>query len=488
MTQFANYTRALGLFFSPLLNSQEKGTDVLGRWAQLTNSWIFWGGTQLMFVPLGDAALTGNGVTFIPQNDVAYTLQLADLVAGQNEPPVKVTRKDPADCYNRTAVNICDRTLGYIDNPAQWYDDNLIDDYGLRDNTSVSGDDICDPAVGAIVAQLIGKRAAYIRNTYTFKTSYRFIRCLPGTVLQISLNYTGLTLRVRVTEVAEDEQGQLSFSAEEFPGTVGTYVPSLATAAAYTSRFPDVNAAPGNVNTPAIVEPPASFTSGAAKVIVAASGAVNWGGCDVWLSFDGTTYRNIGTISAAAVQGVLTAPLAAFAGTNPDSASTLSVDCTESGATPQPVTHADAQMLRTVALVAPQPTPASGAYVVPANGELLAFGNVTTTGTNSASLSYLERGQYGTGAGAHAIGDQFTLLDVLDVSDATVSFELPAAYIGQTLYLKLASFNLFGNAGQDLSTCLEYKYTPTGAGFGSGSAGAPAKTDWRNGERHIIRQ
>ena len=473
MSQWATYQRAQGLFFSPLINSQEKANDILNRWGQITNSWIYWAGTQMMFVPLADSIITGNGVTFTPQNDVAYTLQLADLIAERNQPPVKVTRKDPADCYNRTSVNICDRTLGYIDNPVQWYDDNLIDSYGLRDNTSVSASDICDPAVGAIIAQLLGKRGAYIRNTYSFKTSFRFILCLPGTVLMIPLNYTGQMVRVRVTDIEEDDKGQLSFNCEEFPGTTGTFVPPQSTASAYASTFPNLYAAPSNVNAPAVIEPQSSFTGGTPKIIIAASGGANWGGCNVWLGFDPTTYTNVGTITAPAVQGVLTAGLAAFAGANPDTTDTLAVDCTQSGTTPQPVTVADAQYLRTLAIIVPQPALVAGVEQIQTSGELLALGNVAATGTYTANLTYLERGQYGTTAGAHYAGDQFTLIDVLGTSGTSVSFNLPAAYIGQTIYIKLSSFNEFGNAAQDLSACVEYQYVPTGAGYGSGSGGVP---------------
>lgn len=477
IAQYAAYNRAQGLFFSPLLNSQEKATDILNRWAQLTNSWIYWGGTSLMFVPLADNAVTGNGITFTPQNDVAYDLGFGDFVTGgNNEAPVKVTRKDGADCYNYTSVNINDRTLGYTNNPFPYQDDPLVDLYGRRDNTSVQAEECCDPVVARIIAQLIGKRAAYIRNTYKFKTSgNRFILCLPGTVLTLTEPNIGLNkTRVRVKEIAEDDNGDLSFTCEEFPGTVGTYIPAVGTSSASIPATPNEFAAPGNINTPAIVEPAASFTGGTPKIIVAASGGAQWGGCDVWLSFDGTSYSNIGTIRAAASQGVLTTALAAFAGSNPDTAHAIAVDCTQSYATLPTATHADADNLRTMALIAPQPTLSGGAYVMPGSGELLAFGEVTATGTYSASLGYLQRGQYGTAPVAHAAGEQFTLVDVLGTGGSSLSFELPSAYIGQMLYLKFASFNYFGLAGQDLSTVAEYQYTPTGAGYGSGAGGAPS--------------
>lgn len=474
LAQYAAYLRAQGIFLSPLINAQEKATSLLGRWAQQTNSWIFWSGTKLECYPLADAPITGNGVTFTPQNDVAYVLTLDDLIAAKDEPPVKANRKDPADCFNRVSVEICDRTLGYISNPIPWTDDYLVDTYGNRNNTSVSAGDICDPAVGRIIAQLIGKRAAYIRNTYQFKTTWKFIRCLPGTVLSIPLNYSGLNIRVRVTEIEENDAGELQISAEEFPGTAGTYVPMQVTPSIGTSDVPNLYAAPSDVNTPAIFEPPAGFTGNVAKLIIAASGETNWGGARVWLSFDGTTYISVGEITAPAPQGVLTASLASFSGANPDLTHTLSVDCTQSRTSPQPVTNDDAVNLRTLSLVAPQPSISAGVAIVPTNGELLAFGNVVATGTYSADLTYLERGQYGTLARNHAGGEQFTLIDVLGNSGTSVAFELPAQYIGQTLYIKLSSYNEFGNAAQDLSVCTEYQYIPTGAGYGTGADGAPS--------------
>jgi hypothetical protein len=474
ITQFATYQRAQGLFFSPLLNSQTKVTDIFNRWAQMANGWIFWSGTRLEFVPLGDSAVTGNGVTYTPQIDVAYDLGPDDFLSDGSSPRIKVSRKDPADCYNHTQINITDRTQGYIDNPFPYQDDQLVDQYGRRDNTSIEGDDCCDPAVARIIVQLAGKRAAYIRNTYAFKTAHRFIRCLPGSVLTLTEPNIGMDhLRVRVTDIGEDTEGKLTFTCEEFPGTIGTYVAPLAVSAINTPTTPNLYVVPGPVNTPAIIEPDSAFTGGVPKIVIAASGGENWGGCNVHLSFDGTSYSQIGTITNAAVQGVLTAGLAT-SGANPDTSHTLSVDCTQSLGSPVPVSHDDADELRTLSLIAPQPTISGSAYIVPTNGELLAFGDVATTGTYSADLSYLQRGQYGTAVGAHSAGDQFTLIDVLGTDGSTVAYDIPAAYIGKTLYLKLASFNMFELSGEDLSVVAEYQYSPTGAGFGSAGSGMPA--------------
>lgn len=484
-TTFAAYQRAQGLSFSPFLNRQEKATQIIDRWANLCNTWIYDDGIAIRFVPLGDTAITANGATYTPDIDVAYALTLDDFVAGKGEPPVAIERKDAADCYNRTVLQICDRTIGYITNPFEYKDQTLVDLYGLRDGSGTSADEIKNPLVAQIVVQLIGKRLAYLRNTYKFKTSDRFILCLPGTILTLPgviLSLAGMgipssaipsNIQVRVRTIDEADDGTLNFVCEEFPGNLGTYSGAQQTSIpAAPTGVPDVLADPGNVNTPAIVEPNSAFTGGSAKLVIAASGGANWGGCTVNISFDGTNYQLIGRITSRAPQGLLTANLASHV--DPDTTNTLAVNMAESLTVPLTVTHADADALRTLSLVAAQPTIVGGISVVPTNGELLAFGTTSVTGTYAANLTYLRRGQYGTAPAAHSTGDQFTVIDVLGESGTSVEYQLPPQYIGQTVYVKLASFNTFGNAQQDLSTVVEYQYTPTGAGFGSGTNGVPA--------------
>jgi hypothetical protein len=252
--------------------------------------------------------------------------------------------------------------------------------------------------------------------------------------------------------------------------SIGTYTPDTVTMGNVPSSVPNQNADPGSVNPPAVAEPTSAFTGGTAVLIIAASGAsATYGGCEVHLSFDGTNYSKIGTIESQAPQGVLTANLADHA--DPDTVNTLAVDCTESF-TPPPagITHADADADRTLSLVCAQPS----AGVLAANGEFISFGAVAATGTYAANLTYLRRGRMGSAHAAHSSGDMFTVLDVLGQTTGSLRYELPAQYIGATLYLKLAAFNQFGNSTQDLSLVTEYTYVPNGTGYGGGSGGVPA--------------
>src|ERR1019366_2263424 len=76
---YKTYCTAQALLLSPYLRTQEQATSIVQRWAQLTNTWIFWNGTALKFVPLGDAAITAYSVTYTPVHTVCYALTLDDF-------------------------------------------------------------------------------------------------------------------------------------------------------------------------------------------------------------------------------------------------------------------------------------------------------------------------------------------------------------------------------------------------------------------------
>jgi hypothetical protein len=140
---------------------------------------------------------------------------------------------------------------------------------------------------------------------------------------------------VRIQSIEEDDDGVLTFVFEEFPGTTGAATPSSLSGG--SNVVPNSQVAPGSVNAPIIFEPnsaAALFITGsdAPCVVCAASGGPagvydpNWGGCQVYVSTDGSTYAPIGTINQPARMGVLSASYATYGGTNPDATHTLSVD------------------------------------------------------------------------------------------------------------------------------------------------------------------
>ena len=445
------YCRAVGLDFSPSLDSVEKANDVLARWFQITNTAPVWSGSVLKAIPYGDSSVSGNGYVFVPNVTPVYDLYDKDFVRPDNADPVQLIRSDPNDAYNCYRLEFLDNTVLYNANIAEARDQASIEQFGLRVADQVSAHEFTQSSVANIAAGLICQRAVNIRNTYTFKLSWEYFLLEPMDLVTITDPGMGMTqVAVRITSIEEDDQGILTVVAEEFPS--GT-----ATATQYPSQSNSSNLTinpalvPASVNTPVIFEPAATLTGGVAQVWIAASGGTAgvadpiWGGCNVWLSADGTNYSMVGTIEGPARMGVLSAALASYSGTNPDTSHTLSVNLNESAGQLSSGTSADASNYRTLCYC---------------DGELLAFQNVTLTGTGLYNLNILYRGLYGTTAAAHASGSQFVRLD-----QQVFQYDLPQAYVGVPITAKLQSFNIWGGGVQDLSTCTAYSYTPVGTGF-----------------------
>jgi hypothetical protein len=447
------------LFFSPTLKDQEQVTSILSRWATLGNYWIFWTGTLLTVVPLGDTGGTNNGVTYTPNVTPIYDLGPDDFQVDSTDagaaPPITVKRKAPEDCYNMVQLDCTIRgsytsgqtggTMGgssYNSTPFRWFDQSEIDAAKVQASNVISAPEICNQVTAGNAVSLIGQRQLYIRNTYEFKLLSNFCLLLPGDIVTLTDPNIGLDLfPVRITSVTEDDKDTLTLEAEEFPQGVGTATQiDFQTWDGQAPYNPGDN--PSSVNTPVFYQPPPSETQGVSQVWVGASGATSWGGCGVFLSFDGVNYSQIGEIDQATCQGTLTygLPLA----TGVDTTNPLEVVTTESQlAPPTAMTEADAQAFRSICMV---------------DDEIIAFAGPTPTGDFSATYDYLIRGVFGTTPAAHAAGAPFAVLS----SAAMFAYNLPQQYVGTPLYFFFPSVNEFGAQPQSLADCTEYVFAPAG--------------------------
>lgn len=472
---YQTYCKAIGVAFSPVLNNQEKASSILTRWLQITNSTAIWSDGMLKIIPFGDGVVSGNGVTFTPNSTALYSLTDEDFVASPGEDPVQISRANPYALANWQAVEIKPRSDNYNTGPILAFDQSMIDQFGLRVGSTVTAHEICDVNMARIVAQLILQRGLYVRNNYKFRLSEEFCMLEPMDLVQLTDPALGLNATtVRIVEIEEDDLGVLSVTAED-------YLAGVATAVAYPTQTrshgaPSVSPTPNAINAPLIIEPPSAVTGDARELWIGASpqGAdPMWGGCFIWASYDGTTYSQIGAVSGAAAQGVLSAALPAFSGANPDGVHTLAVSLLESGGTLTSTTAANA---------------AAGASLCYVGGEYLSFATATLTAANQYNLTGLFRGQGGSVASGANVGAAFCLLD-----GKIFKFGLLDSQIGQTIYLKFQSFNIYGDGLQALSNCTAYPYVITGAGalgpvaatlsvgssvdFGDAASGIVAETD-----------
>ena len=441
-TAAAAYWTASGFFISPVVDQQRTATDYLTEWMTTLNAEFLWSGGKLSIVSYADAAVTGNGASYVPSLTPVYDLADDDFIRDGDTDPVTATRADLADAHNQQPIEYDDRTNHYNLSTYTAEDGGHIDQFGLRPASTVTAHHVTLAATAQQMAQNILTRNLWVRNTYQFKLGWKYFLLDPMDYVTITDVALGLNnALVRITEIDEDENGLLTVTAEDVPG--GIAAPALYTSQSPTRFTPNLQTPCGNANAPIIFEPPlALIQSAQVQVWLAISGLAPWGGCDIWTSTDGATYSFLERFIGNARQGVLSTALPSAA--SPDTTNTLAVNFTMSGSTiGNTPTVNDATALNTLSYV---------------DGELIAYGGAALTGTNKYSMTYLIRGAYGSTIGTHAAGANFARLD-----QQIVELTIDQSRIGQKLYVKLVGFNVFGGGQQDIAQVPAYAYIVTGA-------------------------
>ena len=437
-TQFSAYCVANGLFFSPCYSDQQQASEVVTKLTALANTAPYFSEGLLKCTPLGDVQITGNAVTFTPNVTPLYDLTDDDYL--DQDEPVRVIRNASADAYNQVQVEYVNRQNQYNVEIAEAKDQTAIDTYGLLTAEPIAAHEIARTEVARAVAQIKLQRALFIRNEYEFRLGWKYALVEPTDILTLTDASLGMDkVPVRVLTVEESEDGGFLMTAEDFPaGTTSAATYASQDGGGYTLN---TYITPGPVNTPAIFEPPNGLTAPDLEVWVAVSGTVpEWGGCDVWVSEDNATFRNIGRVVNPARHGTLSSALAT--GSDPDITNTLAVNLSLCRGALVSVSQADAD---------------DGNSLLWVDGELISYQNATLTTQYHYNLTYLRRGRNGTAIGAHASGTQFARLD-----DAIFKYVVPRDLIGRPIWLKFTSFNIFGNATQQLADVVAYSYTILG--------------------------
>jgi hypothetical protein len=454
---YRNYCLAAGLLLSPVVDQARSATDALTEWLLATNSNVVWSEGLLKFVPYGDTPLTGNGAAYTPDLTAVYSLDDDDyIVKDAGDPPLLVDIEDQSDAYNVVQIEYLDRTNQYNMAVALASDAANVAQYGMRRQDPTTVHSICTPSVAALTAQLYLQRTLYVRAQYRLKLSWAFALLEPGDIVELTDAGMGLSAYpVRIVQIDEDDKdGTLDLTCEDLlAGVSHTPLYTMqASAGTQTNANVPAPAVEGSVG-PIIFNPPVSLTPGGIEMWAAVAGSgPNWGGANVWVSFDGTNYEQVGQVTGPARYGVLTAAFAA--GTDPDTTDTCSVDLTASGGDLTSAAQAVADAAGTLCLI---------------GSELIAFETATLTGPNAYDLTgYIRRGVSGTAIAAHSSGATFVRLD-----QQPFRFPYLPVQAGQPVFVKFQSFNPWGNGVQDLSACVAYSAVPVPLG-----ARAPATTAW----------
>ena len=436
LTDYKSYAAAAGLLVSAAYTDQKTGIEVLKGLLECTNSVAIWSGGKLRILPLGDLPIG----SWRPNSTPLYALTADDFIG--KDDPVKIKRKAASDAFNSVKVKFKNRVTDYADDVAAADDLANQDLFGLRPASEFAADCIASQDSAQVLAQILLQRHIGTMNEYEFELGWRYTLLEPGDL--ITLTEPGLGLNntpVRIVAIEEDADGGLKVIAEDWPN-------GIATAVAYPApgrggECPNMADSPGSCNAPVIFEPPGDLTSGEMEAWIGTSGGDNWGGCEIHVSRDGSTYALVGTINAPARHGTLTQSLAAFNGLNPDNSSTLAVDLSISKGTLASASQADADKWETLCFV---------------DGELLSFQTASLQNTGRYSLTRLRRGLFSTAPTSHSSGSKFMRLDA-----AIAKIDLNRWNAGETIYLKFPSFNRWGLALQSLASVSAYSYTIKGA-------------------------
>lgn len=443
LTDYTNFCGSNSLFLSPALTEQKRAAEHVQDILEMTHTAPVASEGKLKLIPYGDTAATGNGYTYTPSVTPIYELTEDDFMAVDGDLPIRVMRKAPSDAKNRLRVEYKNRDNEYATGIANAFDEAHIAQYGERPAKTVTYDAIKSPAVASKVAFLQMQRGLYALNTYEFKLSWRY--CLLEPMDIVTLTHPLLDLfqvPVRIIEVEEDAEGQLTFIAEDFPQGAG--LAPLVTPPEPSGYSVDMNVAPGSAATPVIFEPPVGL-AGQPELWLATSGGEKYGGSDVWVSLDNVTYQRVGSISGKARHGITTATLASVA--DPDTTSTLAVDLSISGGQLLGGTADDRDLYNTLCWV---------------GGEFISYRDATLTGVNRYGLASLRRGAYGSAISSHSVASKFVRCD-----ERLFRYAYDPAIVGKTIYIKLQAYNIYGGAYQDLAALTPTAYVVQGAPLGT---------------------
>ena len=261
LADYSLYCRANNLLLSPVLESQSSAASILEEWLTATNAAVYWSEGVLKIRPYGDAAATGNSVTWAPNLTPVYDLTEDDLVVDDSGNAVSIEIVDQSDAYNIVQFEFLDRSQQYNVGIATAQDLDNIVTFGRRKQDPTTVHCICDADIARKAVQLYAQRVLYTREKYAFKLPWNFALLEPTDLVTLTTATDSLQLDrvlVRIIEIGEDADGLLAITAEGVP--IG-----IASAALYASHSgldgykANTDIAPGPVSAPWLfIAPPTS--------------------------------------------------------------------------------------------------------------------------------------------------------------------------------------------------------------------------------------
>ncbi len=448
-TNASNFWVANSFFISPYIDSQDTVATIVGDILEAGMTANFWSEGLLKLGPYGDTSAAGNGQIYIAPTQPIVDLDDGDYIG---DGLVKITRAAWQDANNKVQITWTNRANAYNSEVTTEQDDAAIQRYGLRTEDPQSWDFICTLAAAQFAGNLRVKRSTNIRAQYTISIKSNYCYLEPMDLVTLTVTEFGmLKTPVRIIKVVDnpDENG-LEITAEEFPW--GTAQPTLYSKQTGIGFKPNAGQADPGDTTALIFEATNRLGLQAGNVLYGfvTGQSRDWGGCSVYISFDGAKYDplNGGTqISSPARIGSLINSLG-VGSVDPDPSS-FKVKMANAGAPLPSMSTADFDQLVSLCVLINAAT--DNPF------ELLAYKNATLVDKDTYQLDTLHRGQMGTANASHTAGETFARLD-----QASFVFQYDPSYYNKTIFFKFCSFNTLGGRPQPITQAAVYTFALPG--------------------------
>ena len=427
LDNYRAYCKAADLLISTPSDSTDARTarEIVNEIAELTNAYMFWSNDAFKIVPREDRQVG----SWKPNKTILYDLTPDDFLPQTGGACVTYSRKDSSELYNRFSVEFLNRENGYEKETVSYEDTADIAVYGVKQASTINAHYVYTKARAVMLAEAAARKNKYERNKYTFVLGWAFCRLEPGDLVTLTDPSLGLErVPVIIDSVVEGTDGKLTFTAiSRSPANYGE-----AEFDVHENERPyvDFNFDPGPIADPAIFQPDPVLMYNDNEIWIGAHGTTPyWGGCNVWVSDNGTGYRLLGTIDSAARIGTLVNAIGPE-----DTSMEVSINGELISGT-----EADAQ---------------DGNTLLWLDEESLSYTTATLLDNGNYRLDGLVRGQYKTDAIAHPAGKQVVRCD-----DTLFKGTFLDSDVGKTVMFKFTSFNVFMGNEQSLADVPYYTYT-----------------------------
>lgn len=429
LARYKTFCKAADILIStPPDTQKKKAYEIINDILSATNSIGVWSQNKLKIVPLSDETISANGVTYTPDLTPKYDLTLDDFIPDDDSTAVTFERENDSSAYNECSVEFLNRANSYEKQTVKY---QVLADVARRGVRAASTESIYllhTKERAEYVAELKAKQSIYARNKYKFKLDWT--KCLLETGDLVTLTEPTLGLDhvvARITQI--DEDGEV-LDITAVGQDAGVFSASRYGGSDVTRPTVDTNVNPGSCQAPELFVMPYQTSSREMGLAVCGTKS-DWGGCMIYVSFDGTQYSLIGEKWGNDRYGVTTSQLA-YADDE------VEVDLRWDQSQLQSTSAASADANATLCLLGDE-------WIGYETAELLAPG--------CYRLSGLKRALYGSARSAHAAGESFVRVDSL-----IFRYNFRAEDEGRLVYIKLPAFNMFGGNVQSLDTVQAYTH------------------------------